>query len=78
VILAQGPENRVERMRPAEKVRALVAGIEVLLWDGKELDRSFDLAQQLSDQVPVVRLVCRPDAQAVETLKDYLRKEGAL
>lgn len=77
VILAQGLENRVEEMRPAEKIRALVAGTEVLLWDKKELDRSFELAGQISSQVPVVRLVCRPDAQAVNTLKDYLEREGA-
>ena len=73
VVLEQGQENKVLPMTGAEKVRALFAGIERYLWDTQEMDIALNLAQELALETDVVRLVCRPDAQAVSVLQDYLK-----
>lgn len=78
VVLAQGPENTVEKMRPAEQVRALFSATERYLWDTAETDLALSLAQQLICQIPVVRLVCRPDQDAVHTLQKFLKSEEIL
>ena len=73
VVLEQGQENKVLPMTTAEKVRALFTGIERYLWDTQEMDIALNLAQELALETDVVRLVCRPDAQAVSVLQDYLK-----
>jgi len=78
VVLAQGPENRVEELRPSRRVQALFAGTEHYLWDAAETDQALSLAQRLAVEVPVLGLTCRPDGDAVRTLHDYLEKEGLL
>lgn len=78
VVLMQGAENRIEVMRPGEMVRALFGGIERYLWDPTETDLAFSLARQLALDVPILRLVCRPDADAVLTLQSFLSKEGLI
>ena len=75
VVLEQGAENRVCALSAAQKIRALVSGIEVYLWDREEIDRSFCLAGQIAGEVPVIKLVCRPDAGAVAALDRYLEEE---
>lgn len=72
VILKQGSENRVIPMEASDKIRSLVAGIEVYRWDLEEVEQSLDVAQEIISEVPVVQLVCRPDADAVRVLKEYL------
>ena len=78
VVLAQGPENRVEQIPPGERVRTLFAGIEHYLWDQDETEQSLSLAQSLAMDVPVLRLTCRPDADAVRVLHDHLEQEALL
>lgn len=75
VVLEQGAENRVCALSAAQKIRALVSGIEVYLWDREEIDRSFCLAGQIAGEVPAIKLVCRPDAGAVAALDRYLEEE---
>ena len=41
-------------------------------WDGREINRALDIATQLAENVPVLKLICRPDEDAVKTLKKYL------
>lgn len=72
VILSQSSENRVHSLSVAQKVRSLVAGLDVYPWDHREIDLAFSLAQEIVTAVPVVGLACRPDEDAVNTLKRYL------
>lgn len=72
VVLEQGEENRVEEMTFSQKVRALVSGTEVYVWDIDEIDMSFKIAEQIAKEVLIVKLVCRPDYEAVSVLKEYL------
>lgn len=78
VVLAQGPENRVEELRPGRRVRALFAGTEHYLWDSAETELALSLAEKIAGEVPVLGLTCRPDEGAVEVLRRHLEKEGLL
>ncbi|MBQ4600946.1 MAG: hypothetical protein IJB17_04885 [Oscillospiraceae bacterium] len=77
-VLTQGSENRIEPLSEAAKQRSLVAGMTVYQDDLAEIDRAFSLAESICAQVGVVRLVCRPDAQAVQVLHDHWKGEGRL
>lgn len=72
VVLRQGEENRIEQLTALQKIRALAAATEVYPWDGLEINRALDIATQLAENVPVLKLICRPDEDAVKTLKKYL------
>lgn len=72
VILEQGKENRIVTMSVAEQVRSLVSATEVYRWDAEELEQSFQAAEDMAEHIPVFKLSCRPDAEAVEVLKTYL------
>lgn len=75
VVLQQGDENRIEQLTAAKKIRALTAATEMYPWDVSEIDRVFCMAEVLVQDVPVLRLVCRPDADAVYTLLNYLEEK---
>lgn len=75
VVLRQSPENRVEQLTAIEKLRSLVSGMVVYNWDSADVEMTFQLAQELISEIPVVRLCCRPDAEAVAVLKEYLEVE---
>lgn len=75
VVLEQGMENYVEQMTPGEKNRCLTTGICIYPWDPIDLECAMDIAQKIITDVPVVRLVCRPDVEAVDVLRQYLEGE---
>lgn len=75
VVLEQGKENEVIEMSYAEKVKALILGIEVYACNMDEIDMSFELAQAIGKDVKVIKLVCLPNQDAVKVLKNYLRKD---
>lgn len=72
VVLEQGSENRVRQLTPMEKLRSLLSGMVLYHWDSGDVEKGLSLAEELIGQVPVVKLICRPDAQAVEVLKKHL------
>ena len=76
VILQQGQNNRIEELSLGQKVRNLVSAMELYLWETEEMERAFVLSQELIKEVPVIKLVCRPDADAVKTLKIYLEEKA--
>ena len=78
VVLEQGSENRVVSMSAMEKVKALVTGMEFYHWDQMEMNLILQQATRLAEQVQIVRLVCRPDEDAVHCLKSYLESEGSI
>ena len=76
VVLEQGMENCVEEMNQIEKFRALATGMEHQIGDETETDMIFKLSEQIINEVRMVRLICRPDIDAVHCLKRYLEREG--
>lgn len=73
-VLRQGSENRVERLSPAEQIRSLASGMAVYSWDAGEISQALTIASRICGGVPVIRLVCRPDEDAVNVLKSYLEE----
>lgn len=71
VILEQGSENKIVPLTIGQKVRALVSGTELFPWNESEINQAFHLAKGLVQDINIVKLVCRPDADAVTTLKKY-------
>lgn len=74
VVLEQGKENKIEEMTLSQKIRAIVSGIEIFTWDIDEINMSFNIAQKIVAEVPIVKLICRPDDGAVSVLKQYIQK----
>ncbi|MDY4194029.1 MAG: hypothetical protein SOY03_06970 [Bariatricus sp.] len=77
VILEQGAVNQVLHLTKSQKTRALVTGTQLFLWNKAEINRAFEIVGKFVQSVPVVKLICRPDKDAVDTLKKYW-EEGML
>lgn len=75
VLLEQGKENRVTEVSMGKKFRALFTGSEMYLWNEKEMERVTKLAEEILKDVRIVKLVCRPEADAVEVLKAELEEK---
>lgn len=76
VLLAQGIENRVEEIKAGEKYRALLLASAFYQWDEYESERVHELVTELISEVPIIRLVCRPDEEAVRILQRYMEQHG--
>ena len=76
VLLEQGPENQIIRESPARALPFLLSQTTVNRWDGAFMGGVMDLLGNLLRQVPVFRLRCRPDAEAVACLRAALEEEG--
>lgn len=74
VVLSQAKENEIGRLSAGEKVRALVSATELYPWDHEEIDMALNVAKNLAMEVPILKLCCRPDQEAVEVLKNYLEE----
>lgn len=72
VVLRQGPENQVTRLRPARAFAALLPEITVHRWDRDFTQRAAESLERLVRQVPAYILECRPDQGAVEALRAVL------
>lgn len=66
VILEQGSENHIERQF-IQALPTLLSQTLVNSWDTEFMDRLSALLQQLMLRVPIYRLTCRPDSDAVQT-----------
>ena len=68
MVLRQGPENRLRDAGPAEAFAALFPELTVHRWEPAFVEQAADLLLAVLDRVPVYRLECRPDREAVELL----------
>lgn len=74
VCLSQAPQNRIEPLSRMRAFRNLWEGCSVNIWDKEDVDHCTNTVLEVIRQIPVVHLACTPDASAVETLENYLRK----
>ena len=72
VVLSQGAENQVERMRATTAFSRIYSESTVPSWNENFVDRFSTLLVDLVERIPVYHLSCRPDADAVETLRRVL------
>lgn len=72
VILQKYPENIVEKPRAMEIMQNLLQQTTVNPWSREMILGTQMLHAQLCNEIPVVRLKCRPDEDAVRVLAEYL------
>lgn len=78
VILKQGNENRIERMRMSGALKLLMEQTVSDVWNCEELAEIQSLWLKLMERYPVYQLTCRPDREAVLCLKNRLAKDGVI
>ncbi len=65
VRLYQHPENRLSEIKGITAFTALFQSAAILRSDGQHREQLFANVTEMSDRVPVYRLDCRPDREAV-------------
>ncbi len=78
VVLEQAEGNRIVRLTEQEALRCLFPELAIHRWDSRSVDLALTLLADLLVKVPVYRLSCRPDADAVMLLKNTLEQENRL
>jgi hypothetical protein len=67
-LLAQGPENRIDPVAPAEAARSLLANVLFFAEDEELVQSIFHSAFEFVSRVPVSRLTFVPDARVWELI----------
>lgn len=73
VVLEQGKENKVIEMRISEQYKALLLASAYDREDKKQTQLVHENILQLLSEGSAVKLICRPNEDAVRTLQDYLK-----
>lgn len=78
VLLEQGTENTVQRLRPARAASLLMQQTVIDGWDAHAREQAMEQLMALLAEIPVYLLACTPDARAVRALETKLMEEGVL
>jgi len=68
-LLAQGPENRIDPVEPADAARSLLANVLFFAEDEALVQATFHSAFDFVSRVPVARLTFLPDARVWELIR---------
>lgn len=74
VVLTRGAENEAHAIPPLEAFQRMYLDIVAPQWDTGLLGQALDRFDRLMAAVPVVHLSCRPDTDAVDTLRRELMR----
>lgn len=74
VVLRQGAENEIRRLKPIEAFRYIYSEVVIRSWDEAYQGKLTDLITDLVLNVPIYMLKCLPDEGAVNELKKCLEK----
>jgi hypothetical protein len=72
VVLEQYNENIVDRLKPFEALKMLLPNVYAPKWEPALYNKMLDRLNEIIPAVPIFRLQCRPDMDAVWTLKSAL------
>ncbi|HNR27757.1 MAG TPA: hypothetical protein PLR34_09320 [Bacteroidales bacterium] len=75
VHLHQSPDNKLSRMTPLEGLSSLFKSTALLRSDRENKDKVLDVVTGVVERIPVYRLACRPDHEAVLLSRSLLPKE---
>lgn len=78
VLLQQGSNNTIRRLDRREAFGKLYRETTINSWDAEFVSTIFDLLNEFTLEIPVYELICTPDIQAVEILKNELLKEDRM
>ena len=74
VVLEQSESNEAFRMKDLEAFGAVLPNILCPTWDADLTGKAMDLLNDFLQEIPVIRLRCRPDPEAVEVLSKVLEE----
>lgn len=72
VILKQGDENKVTRLKVSQAIALLMQQVVFDCWNGKAREKVMDLLFSLLEDIPVFLLTCTADERAVDILEKKL------
>lgn len=75
VVLEQGPKNVATKLSAQEYVKEVFPHIQYPAWDMFFTETALDLLQNFLNEIPVYKLVCTPDAEAVTVLYAKLKEQ---
>lgn len=75
VVIEQGPDNVIRRLRGREAFLPLFRETLMNTWNKEYMEKMTDLLMDAACQIPVYHLSCRPDQDAVNTVKNEILKE---
>lgn len=75
VVLEQSSNNSISRLGQADAMIRLLPEFSLYRWDTRFMNKAMDLIAEIVEEVPVYLLKCRPDAQAVQILREMIEKE---
>lgn len=78
VLLQQGKENKVERLKGGKALSGLMSQLVMDAWDGDARVHAIELLADMMQEIPVYLLSCTPDQDAVDCLEKKLLEEGVL
>lgn len=74
VALERADQNEAVRLDGFEAFKAVIPQLQLPAWDKRLAETGADLLIEMLNTIPVIRLRCRPDVDAVDTLDQALQK----
>lgn len=74
VVLERHAENEAHRISGIEALSAILPHVKYPAWDKILTNKMFDLLEKFLCEIPIIRLRCRPDGEAVKVLKKALEE----
>lgn len=74
VLLGQGSSCRIRKLKGRAAFHKVLEQTTVNQWDSESMNKTCDLVLELIAAVPVYEMVCTPDRDAVECLKEVLQE----
>lgn len=75
VILRQGAENRVRRIKRRDAFAKLLSECTVTVWDQERMSIVADVLKEIVETVPVYYFSCTPNRSAVGVLREAICRE---
>ena len=75
VVLQKDLKNSIEKLDPISAIKYLYSEITIHRWDRSFVSQNWEQCMKLLSTIPVYKLNCRVDKEAVETLKQELIKK---
>ena len=74
VLLERGKTNQIYKLNPVESTLGLIERSFSPKWDRELMEKTLNYIDDIINEVPVYKLKCTPDIEAVEVLKKEIDK----
>lgn len=74
IALQQAAHCKLQKISGMDAFRTIFEGLTINNWDSEFVEKACDLTKDIIAKIPVYRLLCTPDKNAVEVLRKELEK----